>query len=75
MAGAGIPRHGYTVWSDEQQVGVVASGTQSPMLGVGIALGYVFPSCADSETQLSIAIRSRRVPATAVARPFYQADK
>ena len=75
MAGAGIPRHGYTVWSDEQQVGVVASGTQSPMLGVGIALGYVFPSCADSETQLSIAIRNRRVPATVVARPFYQAGK
>ena len=75
MAGAGIPRQGYTIWDDAQQVGVVTSGTQSPMLGVGIALGYVPPLCADSGTQLSIAIRNRRVPATVVTRPFYQAGK
>ena len=46
MEAAGIPRQGYTIWSgqeSQQQVGVVTSGTQSPMLGVGIALGYVFP--------------------------------
>ena len=75
MAGAGIPRQGYTIWDDMQQIGVVTSGTQSPMLGVGIALGYVSPLCADVGTQLSIAIRNRRVPATVVARPFYQAGK
>ncbi len=73
MAGAGIPRQGYTIWDDILEVGVVTSGTQSPMLGVGIALGYVPPLCADVGTQLSIAIRNRRVPATVVARPFYQA--
>ncbi len=75
MTGAGIPRQGYTIWDDTLEVGVVTSGTQSPMLGVGIALGYVPPLCADVGTQLSIAIRSRRVSATVVARPFYQAGK
>ena len=53
-----------------QQVGVVTSGTQSPMLGVGIALGYVSPSCADVGTPLAIAVRKRHIPATVVKRHF-----
>ena len=54
MEAAGIPRQGYTIWSGEQQVGVVTSGTQSPMLGVGIALGYVSPSCADEKSKRAL---------------------
>ncbi len=78
MEGAGIPRQGYTIWSGQEsqrQVGMVTSGTQSPMLGVGIALGYVSPSCADSGTPLAIAIRNRRIPATVVKPPFYRRSK
>lgn len=78
MEGAGIPRQGYTIWSGQEsqrQVGVVTSGTQSPMLGVGIALGYVSPSCADSGTPLAIAIRNRHIPATVVKPPFYRRSK
>lgn len=75
MEGTGIPRHGYTIWSGDQEVGVVTSGTQSPMLGVGIALGYVSPSCIDSGTPLSVAIRNRHIPATVVKTPFYRRSK
>ena len=78
MEGAGIPRQGYTIWSGQEsqrQVGMVTSGTQSPMLGVGIALGYVSPSYADSGTPLAIAIRNRRIPATVVKPPFYRRSK
>jgi len=78
MEGAGIPRQGYGIWSAQEskrQVGVVTSGTQSPMLGVGIALGYVSPSCTDSGTPLIVAIRSRHVPATVVKPPFYRRSK
>ena len=71
MEGAGIPRQGYAIWDEQQQIGVVTSGTQSPMLKTGIALGYVPPSCADIGTHVEIAIRSRRVPATVATRPFY----
>src|SRR5262249_3107916 len=40
MAEPGIPRHDYVLWHEEHSVGRVTSGTQSPSLGVGIALGY-----------------------------------
>jgi aminomethyltransferase len=67
----GIPRHGYAVWHNEQRVGSVTSGTQSPTLGVGIALGYVPPACAATGTGLTVEIRGRQVRARVVDRPFY----
>lgn len=54
MEGAGIPRQGYPILSGQQQVGVVTSGTQSPMLGVGIALGHVSPSCTDEKSKRAL---------------------
>src|SRR5262245_45046305 len=71
----GIPRHGYPLWHEEQSVGVVTSGTQSPTLGVGIALGYVPSVCAAVGTSLAVEIRGRRVPAHVVERPFYRKEK
>jgi aminomethyltransferase len=68
----GVPRHGYEVWVDEQIVGAVTSGTQSPTLGVGIAMGYVPLAHATVNTPLAVDIRGRRVPAHVVARPFYR---
>jgi aminomethyltransferase len=72
MDEAGIPRHGYSLWHAGQQVGVITSGTQSPSLGVGIALGYVPPVGASVGTPLTVEIRGRQVRAHVVARPFYR---
>ncbi len=71
----GIPRHGYALWSGEQQVGVVTSGTQSPTLGVGIALGYVPPVHATVDTALDVEIRDKRAPARVTPVPFYARSK
>ena len=68
----GIPRHGYLLWHEEQHVGVITSGTQSPTLGVGVALGYVPPTCAKVGTPLMVEIRGRRLKAQVVERPFYR---
>jgi aminomethyltransferase len=72
MVGTGIPRHGYALWRDSQHIGTVTSGTQSPTLGVGIALGYVSPSSAEIGVELEVEIRNRRVPAQVVSTPFYR---
>ncbi|MGE0821876.1 MAG: glycine cleavage system aminomethyltransferase GcvT [Candidatus Binatia bacterium] len=72
MGAPGIPRHGYSLWYDGQAVGVVTSGTQSPSLGVGIALGYVPPRCESPGTSLFVEIRGRQVKAQVVERPFYR---
>jgi len=72
MDAPGVPRHGYGLWTKEQVVGAVTSGTQSPTLGVGIAMGYVPPAYVAVGTPLTVDIRGRRVPAHVVARPFYR---
>jgi aminomethyltransferase len=72
VEGRGIARHGYTVWSSDRRTGHVTSGTQSPTLGVPIAMAYVAPSDAEPGTVVDIEIRDARVPARVVALPFYR---
>lgn len=72
VEGRGIARHGYPVYAGERRTGVVTSGTQSPTLGVPIAMAYVVPADAESETMLDIEIRDARVPARVVPLPFYR---
>jgi aminomethyltransferase len=72
VEGRGIARHGYPVWSGTRRTGVVTSGTQSPTLGVPIAMAYVAPADAEPGTVVDIEIRDGRVPARVVALPFYR---
>jgi len=74
VEGRGIARHGYPVWSGERRSGVVTSGTQSPTLGVPIAMAYVAPSDAEPGTVVDIEVRDTRVPARVVTLPFYRRD-
>lgn len=68
---SGVPRHGYALWHGDQAVGRVTSGTLSPSLGTGIALGYVPPACAEVGTPLAVDIRGRHARGRVVKRPFY----
>ena len=54
--------------------GVVTSGTQSPTLGVPIAMAYVAPADAEPGTVVDVEIREARVPARVVPLPFYRRD-
>jgi aminomethyltransferase len=72
VEGRGIARHGYPVFSGERRTGVVTSGTQSPTLGVPIAMAYVAPGDAEPGTVVDVEIRGARVPARVVALPFYR---
>lgn len=69
------PRPGYSIWSaagGAEPIGRVASGTQSPSLGIGIGLGFVTPEFSPANTAIGIEIRGRRVPAMTVPRPIYR---
>ena len=72
VEGRGIARHGYQVHRDDRRTGVVTSGTQSPTLGVPIAMAYVTPTDAEPGTMVDIEIRDARVPARVVPLPFYR---
>jgi aminomethyltransferase len=72
IEGRGIARHGYPVHAGERRSGVVTSGTQSPTLGVPIAMAYVQPADGEPATALEVEIRDARVPARVVPLPFYR---
>jgi aminomethyltransferase len=72
VEGRGIARHGYPVFVGDRRTGVVTSGTQSPTLGVPIAMAYVTPGDAEPGTMVDIEIRDARVPARVVPLPFYR---
>ena len=69
------PRPHYGIWSTgpgASKIGEVASGTQSPSLGIGIGMGYVPPQFAKADTPIEIEIRGRRAPAILVPKPIYR---
>ncbi len=72
IEGRGIARHGYPVHVGERRTGIVTSGTQSPTLGVPIAMAYVAPTDGDPDTILDVEIRDARVRARVVPLPFYR---
>lgn len=69
---AGVPRADYPLLRDGRPIGKVTSGTKSPTLGKGIALGYVEPAASGRDTALAVEIRSRAVAAHVVRVPFYR---
>lgn len=71
VRGRGIARHGYPVWAGDRRTGIVTSGTQSPTLGLPIAMAYVAPGDAVVGTMLEVEIRGARAAAEVVPLPFY----
>ena len=73
---AGMPLYGneLDLATNPYEAGSVTSGTQSPTLGVPIAMAYVAPADAEPGTVVDIEIREARVPARVVTLPFYRRD-
>ena len=71
MVERGIPRHGYELVNIEGvRIGDVTSGTMSPMLKVGIGMGYVKSEYASLGTDIAVSIRGKAVKAKVVKVPF-----
>lgn len=67
----GIPRHGYEILdTNGDKIGIVTSGTMSPVLRKGIGLGYVKPEFATIGTDILIQIRNKNIAAKVVKPPF-----
>ncbi|MDH3205326.1 MAG: glycine cleavage system aminomethyltransferase GcvT [Gemmatimonadota bacterium] len=67
----GFPRSGYDIVADGTTVGTVTSGTVSPSLGGGIAMGYVPTELAAKGTAVEIDARGRLFAAVVSSTPFY----
>lgn len=71
MIDRGIPRQGYEIMHEEEGViGYVTSGTMSPMLKIGIGMGYVKPEYAKPGSEILIKVRNRNLKARVVKPPF-----
>jgi aminomethyltransferase len=67
----GIPRNGYVIENENsEEIGVVTSGTISPMLQKGIGMGYVQLPYAAEGSKIFIAVRNKKIPANVIKMPF-----
>jgi aminomethyltransferase len=74
LTGAGIPRQGNRVVTDEGEVGVVTSGTHSPSLEIGIGMAYLRRDLSAQGTEVEIDVRGKRRPARIESKPLYRKD-
>jgi len=71
----GIARHGYKVFKDGTEVGIVTSGTHSPTLEKAIGLAFVPVELSKPGTIIDIQIRNHFAAAQVVSLPFYKKEK
>jgi len=74
MLERGVPRQGYKLLKGGEEIGHVTSGTMSPLLNVGIAMGYASPGLTPGE-EIAVDIRGKSHAAEIVSWPFYDPDK
>lgn len=71
MIDRGIPRHGYEITdANGGVIGVVTSGTQSPVLEKGIGMGYISAENSAIGSEIFIQVRNKLLKAKVVKTPF-----
>ncbi len=71
MIDRGIPRHDYSICDAEgKKIGRVTSGTQSPVLGKGIGMGYVPFELSKPDSEIYMEVRGKLLKAKVVKMPF-----
>lgn len=73
MVDRGIPRQHYEILDAQGEViGEVTSGTMSPMMKIGIGMGYVLTPYAKADTEIFIQVRNKSLKAKVVKMPIYK---
>ncbi|MFV0443990.1 MAG: glycine cleavage system aminomethyltransferase GcvT [Planctomycetaceae bacterium] len=72
LVGRRIAREGSLLFSEDEQVGRVTSGTFSPTLQKSIAMGYLPTQLASAGNRIEVDIRGKRESAKVVPLPFYK---
>lgn len=72
LKGRGIPRHGYSVEFNGENIGVVTTGYFSPTLKKNIGLALIDSKYADLGTEIDILIRNKPVKAEVINKKFYK---
>lgn len=76
MLDSGIPRPGYEILAETgEKIGFLTSGTFSPLLKYGIAMGYVDATQAQEGKSVRVKIRDRIAGGQIAVFPLYDAEK
>ena len=75
MKERGIPRPHYDVQKDGKKIGYITSGTLSPLLKYGVAIGYVTTEYAKLGEIVDIIIHGKPAKAEITKFPFYDTTK
>ncbi len=68
---SGVPRENYKVWGNEnQEIGYITSGTYSPSLKKGIALGFIKREYHEEGREIFVEIRNEKKKAKIQLKPF-----
>jgi aminomethyltransferase len=68
-----IAREGTKIFStDDQEIGVVTSGTFGPSVNAPVAMGYVSSSCSEIGTKIKLEVRGKKYEAKVAVLPFYK---
>ena len=70
-----IPRRGFAITGNGEDIGTVTSGTLSPIINTGIAMGYVEQRSAKENALVNVRIRERYEAARITRPPFYDRTK
>lgn len=71
MVERGVPRHGYPIIHDGEEVGFVTTGMFAPTSQRYLGMAYLPPSLATVGTEIEIVVRDKARKAVVVQRPFY----
>lgn len=71
MMEKGIPRPEYEVFADDQKIGEITTGTQSPTLKKNVGLALLQQVYTEIGTQVEVQVRNKRLQAQVVKTPFY----
>jgi aminomethyltransferase len=73
LEGSAFPRHGYAIQdANGKEIGQVTSGTVSPSLNKGIALGYVPTELSSIGSEVFVVCHNKPVKSKVVKPPFYK---
>jgi len=71
MKDKGIPRQHYEILNtQEEKIGEVTSGTISPVLNIGIGMGYISTEYATIGTEIFVKVRNKLLKAEVIKLPF-----
>jgi aminomethyltransferase len=72
MVDKAIPRSHYEVYSGDNKIGEVTTGTQSPTLGRNLGLALIEKEFTALGTEVEVDVRGKRKKAVVIKAPFYK---